>query len=133
MYRYSNSASVSEAVADLVLVRPQAVTSSDFVAYVGPDYIHDSTIVSIERTYGVVTVHLRALDGREFSLEFLGVDSVSSEQPENMFLYALTEMRHPLPLRRFAFANSDDDSSAFLEIVAEDFTVSPPSATTQVV
>ena len=119
------------AVAYLSLVRPQAVTSSDFVAYVGPDYIHDSTIVSIERTDGVVTVHLRDLDGREFSLEFLGVDSVSSEQPENMFLYALTEMRHPLPLRRFAFANSDDDSSAFLEIVAEDFTVSPPSATTQ--
>ena len=107
------------------------MTSSDFVAYVGGKYIHDSTIVSIERTNDVVTVHLRSYDERAFSLQFLRVDSVSSEHPEDMFLYALTEMRHSLPLRRFVFANSDEDSTASLEIVAEDFTASPPFAATQ--
>ena len=107
------------------------MTSPDFIAYVGSEHIHDSTIVSVERTNDVVTVHLRAMDGRQFSVEFLRVDSVSSEHPENMFLYALTEMRDSLPLRRFVFANSDEDSTASLEIVAEDFTASPPFAATQ--
>ncbi len=33
-------------------------------------------------------------------------------------LYALSEMRAPAPLRRFAFANWDDDDDAILEIDA---------------
>jgi len=107
------------------------VTSPDFIAYVGSKDIHDSTIVAVERTNATVMVRLRALDGRQFSLEFLGVASVSAQQPENMFLYALTEMRHPPPLRRFVFANSDEDSTASLEIIAENVTVSPSSPATQ--
>ena len=118
-------------MAYLFLVRSNPVSSPEFVAYVGPRDIHDSTIVGVERASGTVTVRLRALNGRQFSLEFLGVASVSAQEPENMFLYALSEMRHSPPLRRFLFANSDEDSAASLEIVAESFTVSPPSAATQ--
>lgn len=118
------------AVAYLFCVRPLTVTSSDFVAYVGPEYIHDSTIVSVERTSAAVTVRLQALDGRGFFLDFVGVDSISAEHPENMFLYALVEMRHPLPLRRFVFASSDEESTASLEIVADNFTVRSTSVAT---
>jgi hypothetical protein len=104
------------------------VNAADFAGPVGPDDIHDSTIVAVERTNRIITVHLRALHGRQFSIEFLGVASVSALQPENMFLRALTEMPHSPPLRRFVFANADESSIAYLEIVAERFTVSPPNS-----
>lgn len=38
-------------------------------------------------------------------------------------LYALSELRCEPPLRRFAFANWDDDSTAYLEVEAETVTV----------
>jgi hypothetical protein len=36
-----------------------------------------------------------------------------------MLLYALSELRSTPPLRRFSFANWDDDDDAFLEVDAE--------------
>ena len=99
------------------------MTPSEFVAYVGPAIIHDSTIVSVARSGDTSHVGLRTLDTRSLSLTFHGVASVLSQHPEGMFVYALSEMSHDAPpLRRFVFANSDEGSTSTLEIVAEDVT-----------
>ena len=99
------------------------MSTSEFIAYVGPTDIHDSTVISVVRQGDIARVGLRTLDGQSLSPAFHGVATLESQQPEGMFVYALTELTSPRPpLRRFVFANSDEDSAANLEIVAEDFT-----------
>ncbi|PYL07992.1 MAG: hypothetical protein DME34_05725 [Verrucomicrobia bacterium] len=99
------------------------MNASEFVAYVGPPDIHDSTITSVTRQGDSVRVELRTLDARPLSLTFQGVASIMSQHPEGMFLYALTELASPSPpLRRFVFANSDEESASALEVLAENFT-----------
>lgn len=99
------------------------MSASEFIAYVGPANIHDSTVVSVVRQGDSARVALRTLDGQSLSVTFHGVASLESQQSEGMFVYALSELTSPKPsLRRFVFANSDEDSTASLEILAEDFT-----------
>jgi hypothetical protein len=49
---------------------------------------------------------------------FRGVESVNAERPEGMVAYALTEWDAPAPLRRFVFANWNEDDDATLEVTA---------------
>ena len=99
------------------------MSASEFVAYVGPPDIHDSTIVSVTRQGDSVRVELRTLDAQRLSLTFYGVASITSQNPEGMVLYALAELASPRPpLRRFVFASWDEESASALEVLAEDFT-----------
>jgi hypothetical protein len=44
-------------------------------------------------------------------------------QPEGMLLYSLSEMRASPPLRKFVFANNEEDHPGYLSILATDFSV----------
>ena len=100
------------------------MSASEFIAYVGPADIHDSTVASVTRHGDSVRVDLRTLDAQPLSLTFHGVASLSSQPREGMFVYALTELVSPTPpLRRFAFANSDEESASALELLAADFSI----------
>ncbi len=57
-------------------------------------------------------------------MDFSGVAEVRAVEPEGMMLYALSEMSCQPPLRRFVFANWDDESKAHLEVDAAGFAVS---------
>ena len=39
-------------------------------------------------------------------------------------VYALSELRAEPPSRRFVFPNWDEDDDAFLELIAQDFSIS---------
>jgi len=90
----------------------------EFVAYVGDARVHDATIASIEHDGASAVVMLQSQEGYRFRIRFQGVASIAANRAEGMMLYALSEMTAPPPLRRFVFANWDEDDDAFLEIVA---------------
>lgn len=94
-----------------------------FVAYVGPPDIHDATVLRLTQKDDVATVYLRSSEGRPFTLEFSGITNIHAIRPEGMLLYALAEMRAESPLRRFVFANWDEEDKATLEIIAKDWCV----------
>jgi hypothetical protein len=94
-----------------------------FVGYVGDSDFHDGVIVAVEHQNGMARVRVRGFSGKAFVVEFSGVRVVRANQPDGMALYALTEMRGEAPLRRFVFANWDDDSAAYLEVDAESIAV----------
>jgi len=54
---------------------------------------------------------------------FQGVDAVEMNAPEGMLLYALSEMRGSPLLRRFVFANNEEDHPGFVTILARDFSI----------
>jgi hypothetical protein len=56
-------------------------------------------------------------------LVFVNVLAVHSNNAEGMLIYALSELRHEPPHRRFAFGNWNEDDPSMLEVVAEKFTV----------
>ena len=60
--------------------------------------------------------------GPHFALRFYGVTQKDAINPEDMILYAVSEMRCDPPLRKFSFANSEDDE-ARLVITAAGFDV----------
>lgn len=99
------------------------MSTPEFVAYVGPAGIHDSTVASVTHQGDEVRVDLRTLGAQALSISFHGVASLTSQRPEGMFVYALAEMSSPQPpLRLFVFANSDEESPAALKVLAENFT-----------
>jgi hypothetical protein len=61
-------------------------------------------------------------------IEFSGVELVKQNLAEGTLLYALSEMKTAPPLRHFVFANSDDDSEAFLEVFARGLNTSEIAA-----
>jgi hypothetical protein len=71
----------------------------------------------------MVRVRVRGASGKAFVVAFSGVFAVRANCPEGMMLYALTELRGEPPLRRFVFANWDDDSKAYLEVDATSFSI----------
>jgi hypothetical protein len=99
------------------------MTDASFVGYVGDADFHDGTVLAVEQQYGMARVRVRGASGKVLVVEFRGVRAVRANQPEGMMLYALSELRGELPLRRFAFANWDDDSPACLEVDAESIAV----------
>jgi hypothetical protein len=80
-------------------------------------------VLSVRREQDVACVRVRGFSGREFAVEFRGVQAVRAKKPEGMMIYALSEIRAQPPLRKFVFANWDDDDESFLEIEAESFSV----------
>jgi hypothetical protein len=97
------------------------MNNQDFIAYVGDPDIHDGHVRSLasgpQKTSGIV----EGGSGRWFVLEFDEVAWVKSQCPEGMMLYALAEMQGEGTIRRFVFANWDDEDDAFLEIGAVGF------------
>ena len=101
--------------------------NGEFVAYVGPSNLHDATIRNIASEPNNITVFIEAsvyekAAGPNFALHFYGVTHHYAVEPKGMMLYALIEMRCEPPLRKFSFANSEDDA-ARLEIIARGFDV----------
>lgn len=94
-----------------------------FIGYVGDADFHDGAVVAVEQQHGIARVRVRGASGKVFVVDFGGVRAVRANQPEGMVLYALSELRGEPPLRRFAFANWDDDSPAYLEVDAESIAV----------
>jgi hypothetical protein len=99
------------------------MSSEEFVGYVGDPDFHDGHVVAVNRDGNMARVRVRGASGREFIVDFHGVQTVHSKQPEGMMIYALSEMRAVSPLRLFVFANWDEDSESFLEIEAERLSV----------
>jgi hypothetical protein len=99
------------------------MSNASFVAYVGDPEFHDGSILSVQRQDGVVRVRVCGHSGKIFVVIFSGVFAVRANCPEGMMLYGLTELRGEPPLRRFVFANWEDDAKAFLEIDAVSFSV----------
>ncbi len=100
-----------------------SVAESWFVGYVGDADFHDGSVLEIEQQGATAHVRVQGASGRVFVVDFGGVHAVRANRPEGMLLYALSELSCEPPLRRFVFANWDDDSDAHLEVEAENFAV----------
>jgi hypothetical protein len=81
------------------------MVDDQFVGYVGDRDFHDGSIVSIRHEGDKLQVTVEGYSGRKFLVEFGGVESVTSNRPEGMLLYALAEMKMIPPLRKFVFSN----------------------------
>src|SRR5262245_40796819 len=97
------------------------MVDSSFIGYVGEPDFHDGSILTVERKDSCARVRVQGASGKVFIVEFRGVRAVKANQPEGMVLYALSELRGDPPLRRFVFANWDDDGKSYLEVEAENF------------
>ena len=95
---------------------------TSFIGYVGEPDFHDGYVLAIKQADDVVRVQVQGESGKVYVAEFSRVQAVRSNRPEGMLLYALSEMRAAPPLRRFVFANSNEEDEALLEIDAERFT-----------
>ena len=85
------------------------MSGSELIAYVGIADIHDGTIVRVVAEGKTAEVMIEGYSGRHHLILFEGVGSIEMNEPEGMLLYALCEMRAKPPLRRFVFANNNDD------------------------
>lgn len=99
--------------------------TSEFVGYVGPPQLHDGRILRFSHRDGVASVLVEGDDGRQFTLEFEEVVQVEADRPEGMRLYALSEMTARSLLRRYVFANWDDEDPRRLELTARGFRLLP--------
>lgn len=90
------------------------------MVFVGDPDFHDGQVVTVSRSGSHVQVEVRGASGRTYEVAFSGVESVTQVRPEGMLLYALTEMPSEPPLRRFVFANWDEEDEASLEVEALD-------------
>jgi len=99
------------------------MVQSEFIAYVGVSGIHDGHIRSVASQDERLRVVIEGASGHHFAIEFDGVGWVKSQRPEDMMLYALAEWKAEPPLRRFVFANWDEEDDAYLEIGAEGFRI----------
>src|SRR5262245_34336061 len=97
---------------------------NEFLGYVGDPDIHDGRILSVQQTGDQARVTIEAITGRRFSLVFRGVESLNAHQAEGMVLYALNETKAAGSLRRFVFSNWDDEDDAYLEMNANEVSLS---------
>jgi hypothetical protein len=100
---------------------------SGFRRYVGPADLHDAVVAAIGHNDDKLRVDVRTDQGRLLVLEFSGVTDVHAVRPVGMMLYALAEWKAEPPLRRFVFANWDDDDDATMVIVAQGYRYDRPS------
>jgi hypothetical protein len=75
-------------------------------------------VIAISRDGSDVRVEVAGASGRRYELVFMGVESLAAQQAEGMRVYALSEMRENPPVRRFVFANWDEEDDAALEVQA---------------
>lgn len=94
------------------------------IRHVGPCEIHDAHVIEVLQQDSRVEVRLKDASGTEFTIAFEGVEAIAAVRPVGMMVYSLLEMGSAPPLRRFVFANWDEESEASLEIVAAGFGVS---------
>lgn len=99
------------------------MSDASFVAYVGDPDFHDGSILAVEHQDDEFRVRVRGASGKVYVVTFNGVLAVRKNRPEGMLLYSLSEQRGDPPLRRFVFANWDDDSNSYLEIDATGFSM----------
>ena len=90
------------------------------VAYRDDAELHDGTVLSVYRGADEAQVVVRGGSGGQFEIRFAGVASLTQHRAEGMMLYAVAEMKTDPPLRRFVFANWDDEDDASLEVVARE-------------
>jgi hypothetical protein len=98
--------------------------TGDFVSYVGDPALHDGEIVAVSRDGSDVRIQVRGVSGRSYELAFAGVERISQEGAVGMRVYALTEMCATPLLRRFVFANWEEDDAA-LEVEAVELSCTP--------
>jgi hypothetical protein len=101
------------------------MSDDQFIAYVGDPDFHDGHVLRVVREVDKACVVVRGASAREYAVEFRRVKTIKSNRPDGMMLYALVEMRGEPPIRRFVFANWDDEDDASLELEAEEFLVTP--------
>lgn len=98
-----------------------------FVGYVGDPDFHDGNIERVVRDNDLLIVEVRGYSGARFLVEFGGIASISSSEPDRMAIFALSEMSAEPPLRRFVFANSreshEEGGNSSLEIICKNFYV----------
>ncbi|MDU0202035.1 hypothetical protein ACYEXS_24445 [Paenibacillus sp. MAH-36] len=94
-----------------------------FLTYIGDFRIHDSKIECIYWEDNILSVTLKGYEGGAILIKFTGVQTVNSNRPLGMMLYAISEMSKSGPYRKFLFANWRDDDDASLEIISEDVEV----------
>jgi hypothetical protein len=94
-----------------------------FVRYVGNADFHDGRILEVGHDTDSIRVRVRGASGKIYIAEFPAGSVLRSNRPEGMLLYSLSEMRTDPPLRRFHFANWDEEDDAALEIEAETLNV----------
>ena len=92
---------------------------SDFISYVHEPDVHDGVILKVRDNGELVGILVKAYDGRLYAIEFQGVRSLKSQEPEGMMLYALIEMAAAPPSRRFVFADWEGGGGRYLEVTAE--------------
>lgn len=93
--------------------------NSSFIGYHYSDDVHDAVVRRVHQENERLEVDIETAEGQSVTFSFTGVQSVDADQAEGMLLYSLSEMESHPPYRKFVFANSDDDDSARLEIVAQ--------------
>lgn len=103
--------------------RDELSSEPEFVAYVGVSDLHDGEILHVSREGTSACVLVKGYSGREYEIRFEGVAAIEMFEPEGMDVYALTEMRAEAPLRRFDFANNDEEDQKVLSLLALDFCV----------
>jgi hypothetical protein len=97
---------------------------SDFIRYVGPPTIHDSTFLLFQKAESdSFDVHLKSADGDIIILRFIDVSDITYSKPEGMFVYALSEVTCDLGLHRYIFVNSEEDSESFFEITCKEIQI----------
>lgn len=94
-----------------------------FIGYVGEADFHDGSVLTVERQDETARIRVRGASGKVFVVDFSGVQDMRAKRPEGMLLYAVSAFAGRPPLRRFVFANWDDDNEAYLEVDAESFAV----------
>jgi hypothetical protein len=91
----------------------------EFARYVGSPDFHDGLVLRVSVEGNTAEVVVEGYSGREYVVLFEGVDEVELNEPEGMLLYSLSEMRASPPLRKFVFANNDEDHAGLAEHCCE--------------
>ncbi len=94
------------------------MNNDSFVQYWNSDDVHDGRVRQVAVEGDRVLVSVETNEGRLVIFEFAGVQQDKQNRPEGMLLYSLSEMEETAPLRRFVFANWDEEDDARLEIIA---------------
>ena len=97
----------------------KSMEKSSFIGYHYSDDVHDAVVRRVDQENERLEVDIVTAEGESVTFSFTEVQSVDSYQAEGMLLYSLSEMECAPPYRKFVFANSDEDDSARLEIVAQ--------------
>jgi hypothetical protein len=100
------------------------------VRYVGNPDFHDGYIRAVSQSEDKVLVTIEGSSGKHYAVGFDGVSAVESHSPQDMMLYALSEVDAEVEsLRRYDFINwyidepEEEESKSYLRILANRFTI----------